>query len=101
MNSMRRVVGPNFRKRVVFVPQKLKVERGWAYFDGSFQFADGTRLYDLHNDDLMQEYAGGGVEALLHKEGGVWRVKRLFYPSDVQTPELMAAFPKAPRSIFR
>ena len=60
MNALRRVVGPNFRKRVVFTPQKLRVERGWAYFDGGSQFADGTTVNEVLGDEA-QAYAGGGV----------------------------------------
>lgn len=100
MNAMRRVVGPNFRKRVVFTPRKLRVERGWAYFDGGFQFADGTTVNDVMGDEA-QAYAGGNFEAVLHKERGVWKVKTSAYPSDVQTPEMMAKFPQAPRALFK
>lgn len=117
MNAMRRVVGPDFRARVVFVPEKFKVENNWAWFEGGFQFADGTRLYDLSSralriryagqkyasvprDDLMQEFAGGGFEALLHKERGVWRVKHSAHPSDVDT-SYRKRFPQAPSAIFR
>ncbi len=41
------------------------------------------------------------LEAILHKDRGAWKVKTYVYPSDMETPELMAKFPQAPRALFK
>lgn len=91
-DSLRKVVGKNHRKRIIFVVDHLKVEQGWAYYGGRFQYADGTFPGD--------EYMGGNTTALLRKTGRTWKVLRWVHNGDVQEPEFRSAFPRAPRAIF-
>jgi hypothetical protein len=92
MDSMRTVVGKGKKKKVIFVADHLKVEKGWAYFAGNFKYADGTRP--------GQDYAWGNLSAVLHLENKKWKVKRYVHNTDVIEPELIAQFPQAPKAIF-
>ncbi len=74
----------------------FNVERGWAYVTGGFDYADGAPL-----EEEFREGPGSSFDALLHREGKSWRVKRRVYAGDVEEPEFMRDFPQAPRSIFK
>jgi hypothetical protein len=92
MDAMRPVVGKGKKKKVIFVADHLKVEKGWAYFAGSFKYADGTRP--------EQDYGWGNLSTVLHQENKKWKVKRYVHNTDVIEPELIVQFPRAPKAIF-
>lgn len=94
MNSLRRVLGAGKHKPIITLSH-LKVERGWAYVSGGFNYADGAPL-----EAQFQEGSGTNFSALLHREGAAWKVKRRVYNGDVVAPDFMRAFPQAPRAIF-
>lgn len=94
MNSLRRVLGSGKHKAIV-TPSHLKVERGWAYISGGFNYAGGAPL-----EEQFTEGSGTNFSALLHLEKGVWKVKRRLYHGDVVAPDFMRDFPQAPRAIF-
>lgn len=95
MNSLRRVLGGGKHKPII-TADHLKVERGWAYITGGFNYEDGAPL-----EPQFQEGSGTSFSALLHREGKNWRVKRQIYNGDVAEPEFIRDFPQAPRAIFR
>lgn len=95
MNALHHVLGSGKHKPLV-TTQWFKVERGWAYVLGYFTYADGAPL-----EDEFQAGPGSNFSALLHKEGGRWRVKRRVYADDVEDPEFAHDFPQAPRTIFQ
>lgn len=95
MNSLRRVLGGGKHKAIV-TPSHFKVERGWAYITGGFNYGDGAPL-----EPMFQEGSGTSFSALLQKQGKTWRVKRRVYNGDVVEPEFIRDFPAAPRAIFQ
>jgi len=95
MNTLHHVLGSGKHKPLV-TPYWFKVERGWAYVLGGFSYTDGAPL-----EDEWQEGSGSNFSALLHKEGGRWRVKRRVYNGDEEDPEFAHDFPQAPRTIFQ
>ena len=95
MNSLRRVLGDG-RHKAIISPYHFRVESGWAFMMGDFSYSDGSKP-----GGIFAEGSGTNFTAMLHRENGKWRVKRRVYNGDVQTPEFIAAFPKAPRSIFK
>ncbi len=94
MNSLRRVLGSG-RHKAIITPSHLKVERGWAYISGGFNYEDGAPL-----EEQFTEGSGTNFSALLHLEKGKWKVKRRLYHGDVVAPDFMRDFPQAPRAIF-
>lgn len=94
MNSLRRVLGSGKHKAII-TPYHLKVERGWAYISGGFNYADHAPL-----EEQFTEGSGTNFSALLHMEKGTWKVIRRVYHGDVVTPDFIRDFPQAPRSIF-
>ncbi len=94
MNSLRRVLGDG-RHKAIITPYDFKVERGWAYVEGDFAYADGSKP-----GGIFSEGSGTNFTALLHRENNRWRVKRRIYNGDVENQEFANAFPQAPRSIF-
>lgn len=95
MNSLRRVLGGGKHKPII-TASLCKVESGWAYISGGFNYEDGAPL-----ESQFREGSGTNFSALLHREGKVWRVKRRVYHGDVVAPDFMRDFPQAPRAIFR
>ena len=95
MTSLHHVLGGGKHTPRVTV-DTFNVERGWAYVTGGFDYADGAKL-----EPDFTEGPGTNFDALLHHEGSVWRVKRRVYAGDVEEPEFMRDFPKAPHSIFK
>ena len=95
MKALHKVLGSGKHKPLV-TANNLKVERGWAYVTGGFNYADGAPL-----EEEYQNGPGSTFNILLHREGGRWRVKRQVSAGDVQEPEFMRAFPQAPRAIFK
>lgn len=95
MNSLRRVLGSGRHKAIV-TPRAFHVERGWAYLTGGFDYAGAAPL-----EPQFTEGPGSNFSALLHKEGGRWRVKRRIYNGDVAEPDFIRDFPQAPRAIFQ
>lgn len=96
MNALRPKLGNGGKHKPIISPSHLKVERGWAYIEGGWNYADGAPL-----EEEFQNGPGTNFSALLHREGSRWRVKRFVYAGDVQAPEAMREFPKAPRAIFQ
>lgn len=94
MNAVRPQLSRS-RHKPLITADTLNVEKGWALLAGYWVYADGTPL-----EAEYQEGPGTSFEALLHLEKGRWRVKRFIYNGDVQGPEFMRAFPKAPRALF-
>jgi hypothetical protein len=94
MNSLRRVLGSGKHKPII-TPSHLKVERGWAYISGGFNYAKGVPL-----EEQFTEGSGSNFSALLHLEKGSWKVKRRVYHGDVVALDFMRDFPSAPRAIF-
>ena len=94
MNALRPKLGATKGKALI-TPSHIKVERGWAYIEGGWAYANGVLL-----EEQFQDGPGTNFSALLHFEKGKWRVKRFVYAGDVQAPEAMQEFPRAPRSIF-
>jgi hypothetical protein len=95
MNSLRRVLGSG-RHKAIITPNHFKVERGWAYLTGGFEYEGGARL-----EPRFTEGSGTNFSALLRRENGRWRVKRRLYNGDVVEPEFIHDFPQAPTAIFR
>ena len=95
MNSLRKVLGGG-RHKPIITPRQFKVERGWAYINGGFDYAGGTPL-----EPRFTEGSGTNFSALLQKQGKSWRVKRRIYNGDVAEPDFIRDFPAAPRAIFR
>ncbi len=93
MDAMRKVVGKAHKKKIIFVTDHLKVEKGWAYFAGAVTYADGTRP---RGEDFM----GGNIAVLLRQSNRSWTVKRYIYHGDVIEPDFIDRFPQAPRAIF-
>jgi len=94
MNALRPRLGSG-RHKPIISPSHLKVERGWAYVEGGFNYEGGAPL-----EEQFTEGSGTNFSALLHQENSRWRVKKFMYHGDVVAPEFMQAFPSAPRSIF-
>lgn len=92
MDAMRKVVGKRMKKKIIFTPDSLKVEKGWAYFAGGFDNVDGT--------PVSADYMWGNLSALLHFEGRRWVVKKYVHNTDVIEPEFMQEYPQAPKAIF-
>lgn len=95
LNSLRKVLGGGKHKAII-TPDHFKVESGWAYVCGGFNYADGAPL-----EPRFREGSGTNFSALLHLEKGNWRVKRRIYNGDVAEPEFIRDFPKAPKAIFK
>ena len=95
MNSLRRVLGSG-RHKAIITPRAFYVERGWAYVTGNFDYAGAAPL-----EPQFTEGPGSNFSALLHKEGGRWRIKRRIYNGDVVLPEFVRDFPQAPPAIFQ
>ena len=95
MNAVRPQLGDG-RHKPVITAYHLKVERGWAFIMGGFSYSDGSKP-----GGEFAEGSGTNFTALLRREKGRWRVKRFTYNGDDQAPEFAAAFPQAPRAIFR
>lgn len=95
MNALRPKLGDGRHKAIV-TPSHLKVERGWAFIVGSFSYSNGSKP-----GGVFAEGSGTNFTALLRRERGRWRVKRQVYNGDDQAPEFAAAFPQAPRAIFK
>ncbi|BCM91260.1 hypothetical protein IAD21_03126 [Abditibacteriota bacterium] len=95
MNALHPVLGSGRHKPLV-IARRVKVDRGWVFVEGDFKYADGAPL-----EEDYTEGSGTNFSALLHREGGKWKVKRRLYHGDVVIPEFMHDFPKAPRSIFQ
>lgn len=95
LNSLRRVLGGGQHKAII-TPYHFKVENGWAYVCGGFDYADGAPL-----EERFTEGSGTNFSALLHRESGKWRVKRRIYNGDLAEPEFIRGFPQAPKAIFR
>ena len=93
MDAMRKVVGKGHKKKIVFVVEHLKVENGWAYFAGGFEYADGTQP--------SADYMWGNLSALLRYEKKTWQVKYYVHNTDVIEPEFIEKFPNAPKAIFK
>ena len=93
MDAMRKVVGKRSRKKIIFTADHLKVEKGWAYFAGSFAYADGTRP--------GEEYNYGTLSSVLRFQNKKWRVLYDVHNGDVIEPEMMSRFPRAPKAIFK
>ncbi|RYX82502.1 hypothetical protein EON83_18885 [bacterium] len=94
MNSLRRVLGTGKHKPII-TPSHLRVEKGWAYISGGFNYSDGAPL-----EEEFSEGSGSNFSALLRLEKGKWKVKRRLYHGDVVAPDFMRDFPAAPRAIF-
>ena len=94
MNSLRRVLGSGKHKAII-TPSHLKVERGWAYISGGFNYGKSIPL-----EERFPQGTGTNFSAILHLEKGAWKVKRRVYHGDVVTPEFIRDFPQAPRAIF-
>lgn len=94
MNSLRKVLGAGKHKPII-TPDRFKVERGWAYITGGFNYANAPL------EAQFQQGPGPSFSALLHREGKTWRVKRRVYNGDVIEPEFIRDFSQAPRAIFR
>ena len=94
MDSLRRVLGSGKHKAII-TPSHLKVERGWAYISGGFNYAKGIPL-----EEQFTQGTGTNFSALLHLEKGVWKVKRRIYHGDVANDDFIRDFPQAPRAIF-
>lgn len=95
MNALRPSLGDG-RHKAIITPDHLKAERGWAFMMGSFDYSDGSKP-----GEVFAEGSGTNFTALLHLERGRWRVKRQVYNGDDETSEFAAAFPQAPRAIFK
>lgn len=95
MNALRPRLGDG-RHKAIITPYHLKVERGWAFMMGDFSYSNGSKP-----GGIFAEGRGTSFTALLHREAGRWRVKRQVYNGDDQTSEFAAAFPQAPRAIFK
>ena len=95
MNALRPVLGGGHHKAII-TPDHFKLEAGWTYLTGGFEYADGAKL-----EERFREGSGTNFSALLHREGGKWRVKRRIYNGDVAEPEFKRDFPKAPKAIFQ
>lgn len=95
MGALHGVLGGG-RHQPLITASHFKVEKGWAYVSGGFEYADGAPL-----EEQFTEGSGTNFSALLHKEGKFWKVKRRLYHGDVVAPEFMRAYPQAPKAIFR
>jgi hypothetical protein len=95
MGALHGVLGSG-RHQPLITASHFKVDKGWAYVSGGFEYADGAPL-----EEQFTEGSGTNFSALLHREGKVWKVKRRLYHGDVVAPEFMHDFPQAPRGIFR
>lgn len=95
MNALRPKLGSGKHKAII-TPGHFKVERGWAYITGGFDYGGKAPL-----EPEYLEGPGTHFSALLHLEGKKWRVKTIYSNGDVIEPEIMRAFPAAPRAIFR
>ncbi len=95
MNSLRKVLGDG-RHKPIITPYHFKVERGWAYISGGFEYEGGAAL-----EAKFSEGSGTNFSALLQRVGKSWKVKRRLYHGDVVAPDFMRDFPAAPRAIFR
>ncbi|RYG61989.1 hypothetical protein EON80_23500 [bacterium] len=95
MNSLRKVLGGGKHKPII-TTSHFKVEKGWAYISGGFEYENGAPL-----EEKFQNGSGTNFSALLRREGKTWRVKRRLYHGDVVAPDFMRDFPQAPRAIFR
>lgn len=93
MDAMRKVIGKAHKKKIVFVTDHLKVEKGWAYFGGAVTFTDGTR-------PRGQQYMGGNIAVLLRQNKQGWNVQRYIYHGDVVEPDFIDRYPQAPKGIF-
>ena len=94
MNAVRPQLSKS-RHKPLITADTLNVEGSWALLSGGWVYADGAPL-----EPQYQDGPGTSFEALLHLEGGRWRVKDLVYAGDPQGPQWMRRFPKAPRAIF-
>lgn len=95
MNAVRPQLGDG-RHTPVITPYHFKVERGWAYILGGFDYAGGSKP-----GGQFAEGSGTNFSVLLRRENRKWRVKRFVYNGDVQEPKFIKAFPQAPRAIFK
>jgi len=93
MDAMRKVVGKAHKKKIIFVTEHLKVDKGWAYFAGDVTYADGSR-------PRSEEFMGGNIAVLLRQNGRTWTVKRHIYHGDVIEPYFIETYPQAPKAIF-
>lgn len=93
MDAMRKVVGKPHKKPIIFTADHLKVENGWAYFGGRFDYVDKSRV--------SADFGWGNLSCLLRYENKAWRVKRFIHNTDVAEPDYIEMFPQAPRAIFQ
>ncbi len=94
MNALRKTLGGGHHKPII-TPNHLKVERGWAYISGGFNYQNAPL------EPRWQEGSGTNFSALLQQKGKIWSVKRRVYNGDVVVPDFIRDFPAAPRAIFR
>ena len=89
--------GPLMRRvgrKVIFKPNILKVQDGWAFFEGVTLNANGK--------GLGQKYVWGETSALLRKQGRRWQVLKWGFATDTGLMEdAKKQYPHAPRAIFQ
>ncbi len=85
--------GQAAQEEIIFTAEHLKVENGWAYFGGRFDYAAKSRV--------SADFGWGNLSCLLRYEKKAWRVKRFIHNTDVAEPDYIERFPQAPRAIFQ
>ena len=94
MDALRVPVERTCHERIVFLAGRLKVGAGYAYLDAGAQGPDGKPPPDLVE-------MGGDVSALLHKQGGHWKILKWgSYGGMDLIFECQKKYPKAPRALY-
>ena len=92
LDELRQMIGEG-KSNVIFKPNHLKVEEGWAYFVGKFEYNDGV--------EEDSDYCWGDATAVLSYENKHWKLKLHHRGDEIQdSAYYIKQFPKAPKAIF-
>jgi hypothetical protein len=93
LDALRVPVQRRVGQRVTFVVNHLRVQNGWAFFEGSARKTNGQTL--------GEKYLWGETSAILRKSGGRWQVLRWGFATDTSLMEqYKKTYRNAPRAIF-
>lgn len=94
MDGLRQPLMRRVKQKVIFKPNILQVQDGWAFFEGVTLNASGK--------GLGQNYVWGETTALLRQQGRRWQVLKWGFATDTGLMEAAKKqYPQAPRAIFR
>ena len=103
MDALRKPVEKELNRPVVFrvsVPSDFRAQNGWAFLTADLRRPDGSPMDFRGTPYPPSDFNGGGVNALLHRTNGRWRVVTyILCATDVEWEDWSKKY-HAPRAIF-